>query len=90
MREKKRRDKLKGLLAKRPEWQLALQDEVWWSRLAQPDLHTGTDDKSQDKPLPLVEKEVAKTDTEPKATASYGDLLADTGQVKQGQKKNKA
>ena len=41
----------------------------------------GIGDGTQDRPLPLVEKEVAKTDTDPKAIACYGTLLADTGQM---------
>jgi transposase len=84
--KKKRRDKLIRLLARHPEWQLAYQDEVWWSRLAQPHLSTWIgpwtqDPLTQERPLPLVEKEVAKTDTDPKAIACYGALLADTGQM---------
>ena len=31
-----------------PDWVLGFQDEVWWSRLAQPNLHTWSDTK----PLP--------------------------------------
>lgn len=65
------------MLARHPEWQLVYQDEVWWSRLAQPHLSTWATDKS----LPLVEKAVSKTDTGPKAIACYGALLADTGQM---------
>jgi transposase len=79
--EKNRRDRLIGLLAKRPEWQLAFQDEVWWSRLAQPHLKSWTGGWAQDRPLALVEKGVAKADTEPKAVACYGALPADTGQM---------
>ena len=69
------------MLAKHPEWQLAFQDEVWWSRLAQPHLCAWAGKGSQTKPLPLVEKEVSKTDPDPKAIACYGALLADTGQM---------
>ena len=59
------------MLAKHPDWQLAFQDEVWWSRLAQPDMHAWTDDK----PLRLVEKESDKADQERKAICCYGVLL---------------
>jgi transposase len=45
-------------------------DETWWSRLAQPALHTWTA-----VPLRLVEQSVAKDDPDPKALACYG-LLA--------------
>jgi hypothetical protein len=44
-------------------------DETWWSRLAQPALHTWTDE-----PLRLVEQSVAKDDPDPKALACYGLL----------------
>jgi hypothetical protein len=40
-------------------------DEVWWSRLAQPHLHTWTEGQ----PLRLVAKPVTKGDPEPKALA---------------------
>ncbi len=47
------------------------QDEVWWSRLAAPNLHAWTPDQ----PLRLVEQTVAKTDPDPKAIACYGLLI---------------
>lgn len=81
MRVKKRRDCLIALAAKHPQWQLAFQDEVWWSRLAQPHLHTWT----QEKPLRLVEKQAVKTDPDAKALCCYGALLTGTGQETQGQ-----
>jgi len=28
-----------------PDWVLGFEDEVWWSRYAQPNLQTWTDDK---------------------------------------------
>ena len=51
---------------------LGFEDETWWSRLAQPNLHAWT---VADQPLRLLEKTLAKTDLEPKATVCYG-LLA--------------
>jgi hypothetical protein len=51
---------------------LGFADEVWWSRVAQPALHTWTD---PDQPLRLVEQTVAKEDPDPKALACYGVLL---------------
>lgn len=60
------------LLTKHPDWQLAFQDEVWWSRLAQPNMSAW----SEDKPLRLVEKEADKHDNECKAICCYGVLLA--------------
>src|SRR4029453_9057868 len=38
--EKKQRDRLIRLAATHPAWVLGFGDEVWWSRLAQPSLHT--------------------------------------------------
>ena len=57
-----------------PDWVLGFQDEVWWSRLAQPHLHTWTDDK----PLHVLQNEPDRHDPEPKAVACYGLLRADT------------
>ena len=52
-------------------------DEVWWSRIAQPQIKSGTEGK----PLRLLEKERSKTDTDPKALCCYGLLRADMDQV---------
>ena len=57
-----------------PDWVLGFQDEVWWSRLAQPNLQTWTDDK----PLRLLQNEPDRHDPEPKAVACYGLLRTDT------------
>ena len=54
---------------------LGYQDETWWSRLAQPALHTWT----ADAPLHLHERTAAKADPDPKALACYGLWRADTG-----------
>src|SRR5438445_9246647 len=58
-----------------PQWVLGFEDEVWFSRLAQPNLHTWT----LDKPFRLVEKEADKDDTDKKELACDGLLRADTG-----------
>jgi transposase len=50
---------------------LGFQDEVWWSRLAQPSLHAWTPDK----PLALASKQADKTDPDKKALACYGLFL---------------
>src|SRR5262249_35074581 len=66
--KKKARDRLIRLAATHPEWVLGFQDECWWSRLAQPNLHAwATDD-----PLRLQELAACKEDTDPKALACYG------------------
>jgi transposase len=63
-----------GLAASHPEWALGFQDEVWWSRIAQPHMHSWAEDK---KALRLIEKEVPKGDADPKAVACYGLWLAE-------------
>jgi len=60
-----------------PDWVLGYQDEVWFSRVAQPHLHAWT----ADKPLRLSLLSVAKDDAQPKAVACYGLLRADNGQM---------
>lgn len=57
---------------------LGFQDETWWSRFAQPHLHTWSDEA--DGPLRLVEQAAPKTDPDPKALACYGVLLRQMGQ----------
>jgi transposase len=70
--EKSARDRLIRLAASHPTWVLGFQDEVWWSRLAQPALHSWAE---PDTPLRLVEQAVAKDDPDPKALACYGLLV---------------
>lgn len=65
------------LAATHPEWVLGFQDEVWFSRFSQPNLHTWT----QEEPMRLIQQEADKTDTDPKAIACYGLLRGDTGQM---------
>ena len=57
-----------------PDWVLGFQDEVWWSRYAQPHLQTWT----AAKPLRLLQNEPDRHDPESKAVACYGLLRADT------------
>jgi hypothetical protein len=56
---------------------LGFEDEVWFSRFAQPNLHAWT----ADVPLRLVEQVADKADPDPKALACYGLLRADTGKM---------
>jgi hypothetical protein len=56
------------LAGRHPEWVLGFQDEVWWSRLAQPNRHTWTDHQ----PVRLLQHEPDRHDPEPKAVACYG------------------
>jgi transposase len=60
-----------------PDWVLGYQDEVWFSRLAQPHLHAWTEEEA----VRLLEKAADKDDPDPKAIACYGLLRADTGQM---------
>ena len=70
--KKSARDRLIRLAASHPTWALGFEDEVWWSRLAQPALHSWAE---PDQPLRLVEQTVAKDDPDPKALACYGLLI---------------
>jgi hypothetical protein len=54
---------------------LGYQDEVWWSRLARPDLHAWAGPE----PLRLHEPPAKAEDPDPKALACYGLLRGDTG-----------
>lgn len=59
---------------KHRDWALGFQDEVWWSRIAQPRMHSWAEEK---KALRLIEKEVPKGEMNPKAVACYGLWLAE-------------
>jgi len=65
------------LAEKQSDWVLGYVDEVWWSRLAQPALHSWADGE----PLRLTGRALDKSDSDPKALACYGLLRADTGQM---------
>ncbi|MCC6192765.1 MAG: transposase [Anaerolineales bacterium] len=58
------------------EWALGFEDEVWWSRLAQPRLHSWAE---ADAPLRLLELTRPTDDHEPKALACYGVLVRRPG-----------
>lgn len=69
------RDRLIRLAQTHPDWLLGFEDEVWWSRVRQPDLHTWA---PSDQPQRLVEQTVATPrkgqPADPKALACYGLL----------------
>jgi transposase len=71
-RKKKRRDRLIHLAMAQPTWALGFEDEVWWSRLAQPDQHCWTDPATTHKLQELVPP---PGDPAPKALACYGLLV---------------
>jgi transposase len=55
-----------------PTWALGFGDEVWWSRLAQPNQHGWTDAEATHK---LQALSLPTDDPDPKALACYGLLL---------------
>jgi transposase len=55
-----------------PTWALGFGDEVWWSRLAQPDQHCWMDTDTTPK---LQELTPPTNDPDPKALACYGLLV---------------
>lgn len=59
-----------------PDWALGFEDEVWWSRVAQPRLRTWAETHT---PLRLQELAPAKADRDPKALACYGLLVRRPG-----------
>ena len=63
---KKRRDRLIRLACNHPTWALGKASEVWWSRLAQPEMHTW---RHADQITRLYELARAKDDPDPKALA---------------------
>jgi transposase len=70
--KKKRRDRLIQRAMAQPSWALGFGDEVWWSRLAQPDQHCWTEAEATHK---LQELSPPPHDPEPKALACYGLLV---------------
>jgi len=54
------------------DWAYSFQDETWWSRFSQPDLHNWVEDKQFTK---LVEQVYTKNDPDRKALACFGLLV---------------
>ena len=71
-RKKKRRDQVIQRAMAQPTWALGFGDEVWWSRLAQPNQHAWTEADAQYK---LQELTLPTDDPDPKALACYGLLV---------------
>jgi transposase len=61
-------------LARTRGWVVGYADEVWWSRLAQPHLHSWA---APDQDLRLQQREHDRADPEPAALCCYGLLRAD-------------
>jgi len=70
--EKKRRDRLIQMAESQPDWAYAFQDETWWSRFSQPDLHSWVESGQHTK---LIQQTHTKDDPDPKALACYGLLV---------------
>jgi len=70
--KKKRRDQLIQRVNTQPTWALGFGDEVWWSRLAQPNQHCWTDTAATPK---LQELTPLGEDADPKARACYGVVV---------------
>ncbi len=64
---------------RQPDWALGFLDETWWSRLAQPQVHSWSEATAG--PLRLVEQDVPKGDPDPKALACYGLLVRQARQT---------
>jgi transposase len=75
--KKAHRDRLMRLAAQHPEWVLGFEDEVWWSRVAQPALHAWTADTPRR--VHLLQSEAG--DPDPDAVACYGCLRHNTHKV---------
>ncbi len=71
-RKKQRRDRLIQRAMASPTWALGFGDEVWWSRLAQPNQHAWTEGDAKHK---LQELTPPLDDPDPKALACYGLLV---------------
>jgi hypothetical protein len=76
-RKKHARDRLIRLAETHADWVLGFQDETWWSRLAQPNLHAWVGPQ----PLRLLERALPRDDAERKALCCYGLFRTDTQQM---------
>ena len=66
--KKQQRQRLIQLCRRHPDWELGFLDQVWWSRLSQPQMHSWVEES----PLRLYPHPADKTDPDPKAIACYG------------------
>jgi transposase len=56
------------LVKDKVDWVVGFEDECWWSRVRQPNLHSFGE---AGEPLRLVEQSVEKDDPDPKAISCY-------------------
>lgn len=66
------------LAGENADWVAGFEDECWWSRVAQPSLHSFSEGVE---PLRLVQQLVAKDDPDPKAISCYGLYMPELGQA---------
>lgn len=76
--KKHQRNRLLKLSEQNPDWVVGFLDEVWWSRLRDPMMHTWSENG---KSLALMEKTQDKSDPEAKAIACYGVYLREHSQM---------
>lgn len=74
--KKARRDALLRESADHPEWAIGFEDEVWWSRVAQPKVRTWAD-----APLKVQVLKSDDSDSDPDAIACYGFYRHDTRKI---------
>ena len=67
--KKTRRDGLMRLAEDKVDWVVGFLDECWWSRVAQPNPHSFSE---EGEPLRLVEQSLGKVGPDPKAISCYG------------------
>jgi transposase len=75
--KKARRDNVLRLSAEHPEWAIGFEDEVWWSRVAQPKVRSWTSGP----PLKVQVLKSEENDPDPDAIACYGFYRYDTRKV---------
>ena len=75
--KKKQRERLIRLAENNPDIVLGFEDEVWWSRERQPQLHSWSDQE----PLRLIQQQVSRKDPDGKAIACYGLYLPALNQM---------
>jgi transposase len=66
------------LAGENADWVAGFEDECWWSRVAQPSLHSFSE---AGEPLRLVQQLVAKDDPDPKAISCYGLYMPELEQA---------
>lgn len=66
------------LAGENADWVAGFEDECWWSRVAQPSLHSFSEGGE---PLRLVQQLVAKDDPDPKAISCYGLYMPELEQA---------